>query len=303
MLLLVFLIAVAIQVWSWSWATYPFLALLMLAGLSIKGNYMQMALFWQGLTWAGYLALDSHGPRYQAESEDPLGAEEIHLAHRALTWQIIADLILLCTAVWLTTLAKLTNVQGTNALTSIPLPIISLAESKACFMLGATFPILKIGSFGLTHGKLLFPWTDGNTYARLFWVSGILVATYQVVALGHICVPALQSLEATIIVVGSALAAIYLLTRAGYTLPSLWRPTLRGLLPPVGGAIVRWDHRVSLRALDISMSTLQLLGNACIGFEDRWLHAGEDLLRAIQTIARLGNRSQNHTEHRTGGHS
>ena len=102
----------------------------MLAGLSIKGNYMQMALFWQGLTWAGYLALDSHGPRYQAESEDPLGAEEIHLAHRALTWQIIADLILLCTAVWLNTWQSLTNVQGTNALTSIPLPIISLAESK-----------------------------------------------------------------------------------------------------------------------------------------------------------------------------
>ena len=284
MIAIVFIILVGLEAWTRPRAAYPFLALLILTGVMVKDNLIQMTIFWQGVTWAGYLAFSPHS----SKTGVPIGGEpQPSAGNRTLNWgillQIGADLILIFMALLLSIQPGAPNLAQLYTSPSTLWP--ATAPRWLFFGLWAAIPILKTGAFASIQRQRLFAPSD-NAYAWSFWLSSSLVSIYQIVHLGRVCFPTIQTLSGTASLVASVLILIYGLPKATCRWDSAWRRQPRPTLPPMDQIITTWDTKLSLGAINLGVSTLVLLGTACMEFETGCLRFGNNLSRLLLDAAR-----------------
>lgn len=298
MLVPIFLIAVALQVWSWSPAAYPFLVFLMITGVMVANNLVFMLLFWQGVTWAGYLILiasrrkawtaalsplqhDMNAFQEDDSRGQPTGMKAAF--HHALLWQLIGDVLLLSLLFVVNPhlTAPIAADTYTASIASCLTPSTGWLGTMF-FILGATTLLLKITAWTLIQKEslsLTFLHTD-QMYVNSFWVSITLVALYQTIRLAHVCLPSTHNLAGTIGITVSFMVLAYLLHSwiDYYGHKHLWLPQI---LPLLGHGTSGWDIRLSLGALDFAVSSLSTLGAACIEFETHLVQLSQGLMRVL----------------------
>ena len=299
MLVPIFLILVAIQVWSWSPLAYPFLAFLIIVGAMVANNFLLMLMFWVGVTLAGYMIFLPYWQKTQADSplanryDSPHFTEgKIHRQlswidtpfHRALFWQIATDVILLILLLLINIRPVSTIGLDTNTFPDEAWLSVAPSRRGIIFGLGASVPFLKAVAWAFMprNGLSFTPLGSDQAYISSFVVSAGLVALLQTVRLEQACLPYTQSSMRTVIIIATTMILALLLyywVRNAQDRHMIWHPL--AILPRIGKTVSDWDKKISLGAVDLSLSSLDTLGAACIEFETHLIQLRQGLMKCL----------------------